>query len=617
MAFVAVSGIIPIGARQPKQASGSYKLVSVLLSGTKALARPPAGGKPGTLGALARAATAPLRATPGWSARIETPDHPLMVAFSWPGKHDGELQMRTSDGKSFSDWVDVDGMTSHGPDAKDPNKGKDLTSTDPVWVGHDTSEIEVRVSKGTLDGLQLTKFNWDGTLPTSGSVGLGADPAGAEPAQPAIHPRSQWDGGHGYRTDIPGCGSGPDVSPELKMAIIHHTVNANTYSQADVPLLIRGIYNWHTDHNGWCDIGYNFIVDRFGGVWQARSGDIALPVWGAHAVGFNYDTMGVALLGTFQPGQAGAGSPTSAMISSVVNLISWKFGIHGVNPLGKVSYDAGDGSYWPGQTVQMPTIVGHRDTSSTECPGDNVEKLLPGIRQQVANRLAATQWPASHWSPFTNPRSLVARQYQDILYRAATNGYQAWWTNQMVTYGHSGPWIPTSMIGAPETQITLVPMIRLYWAAFDRWADYGGIGVWVQQMRGGHSLVWVGDQFVKSPEFQQRYGADTTDQQYIKLLYNNVLGRDPSQSETTFWVNQLHQPGWTRGRVLINFSESAENKDNKADEVNVGQVYFPMLHRPPDQLGLTWWAAVYKSKGLGALVSNIWSSAEYRMLVNS
>jgi len=610
---VTLSGVVPVGVRQAKPAAGHYSLVQTVLDGVGAIARPAAGGRPGSRGALALVAPPSAPPTTGWSTRIETPDQPLMVGLSWRGRNEGELQLRTSDGTTFGNWVDVDGTPVVGPDANDPNRGHDLTSTDAVWVGEGVREVEVRVTKGSLRGLKLTQFKWQGALPSAGSAGVGAEGAGAEPANPGIHLRGEWDGGQGWQYGTAGCQDGPKVPPALQMAIVHHTVNANDYTQAQVPLLINGIYQWHTGNNGWCDIAYNFLADRFGGLWQGRSGDISSPVWGGHAIGFNWQTMGVALLGSFQPGGSpGAVQPSLAMINSLENLIAWKFAIHGIDPKGATQYRAGAGSYWAdGTMVNINTIVGHRDTSSTECPGDLVESLMPTIRQAVADRIAAAPaLPPDRVAPFASDRQLVSQQVSDAMFRTATNSDQAYWIDKMVSYGMSGPGVLSALLASPDYQNVSLPVLRLYFAVFARWADYGGLGFWSNWIRGGRSVVDVANNMAASPEFQATYG-NTTNKQFVDLLYQHVLGRAADPSGETYWVGRLDS-GLSRGDVVYNFSESPENVTRQTDNTNVGQVYEAMLHRAPDPQGFIWAAGLYQQQGRLALVSAVWGSPEYQ-----
>ena len=120
--------------------------------------------------------------------------------------------------------------------------------------------------------------------------------------------RAQWGADEAYR-------SGPPSYGVVRCAFVHHTVNANTYTRAQAPALVRGIYYYHTQVNGWRDIGYNFLIDRFGTIYEGRYGGVAKAVIGAQVLGFNAMSTGVALIGTFEIGRAlarGADAPSSS-----------------------------------------------------------------------------------------------------------------------------------------------------------------------------------------------------------------------------------------------------------------------------------------------------------------
>ncbi len=115
---------------------------------------------------------------------------------------------------------------------------------------------------------------------------------------------------------------------------MHHTVTANEYSRAHVPAAILAVCRFHRNTNGWNDIGYNFVVDRFGQIWEARAGGIDEAVMGSHAQGYNSQTTGIANLGTFT-----SVPQSDAAISAMARLIRWKLGNHGVRTGGTVEPD--------------------------------------------------------------------------------------------------------------------------------------------------------------------------------------------------------------------------------------------------------------------------------------
>ena len=162
-------------------------------------------------------------------------------------------------------------------------------------------------------------------------------------------------------------------------------MTANGYSSGEVPAILRSIYYFHTYVRGWNDIGYNFAVDAYGRIWEARAGGIDQAVVGAQAGGYNLESFGAVLLGDFD-----STLPTTAARSALAHLVAWKLALHGVPISGRVTVevDPSDAFYTrfrPGQLVSLPRIAGHRDGCTTDCPGDDMYfKGMPPLRQAVA-----------------------------------------------------------------------------------------------------------------------------------------------------------------------------------------------------------------------------------------
>jgi hypothetical protein len=199
--------------------------------------------------------------------------------------------------------------------------------------------------------------------------------------QPGIYSRETW-GARPYGNA--GCSATPDIAPALKFAVVHHTVNSNDYSSSQVASMIRGIQSYHMDANGYCDIAYNFIVDKFGGIFEGRAGGIANPVIGGHTGGFNTGSVGVALLGTYTSVQ-----PSDAEWNSLVHLLRWRLSVGHVNANAPFTTTVASSpcncQRWaPGTVVTIPvSVVGHRDLDFTECPGDAFWPRLGALRDQV------------------------------------------------------------------------------------------------------------------------------------------------------------------------------------------------------------------------------------------
>ncbi len=207
-------------------------------------------------------------------------------------------------------------------------------------------------------------------------------PAAAEPAlphrapRPAIVPRARW-----LEKDAP---SQPPAryDDEVAAVFVHHTDSPNGYDCADSPRIIRGLYTGQTDAKHWDDIGYNFLVDRCGTIYEGRAGGVDRAVVGAHTQGFNHRTSGIAALGTFT-----AGVPVpQAMTDAIAALAAWKLGLSDVDPRGSVRLTSSNSlsRYAAGTTVLLPTLAGHSDGYMTSCPGAALAERLPAIRELAA-----------------------------------------------------------------------------------------------------------------------------------------------------------------------------------------------------------------------------------------
>ena len=200
-------------------------------------------------------------------------------------------------------------------------------------------------------------------------------PAG--PGQPPIIARRAWAGELEPRF--------PPLYGDVRLAFVHQSVTANGYSSGEVPAIMRSIYYFHTRVRGWNDIGYNFAVDAYGRIWEARAGGIDQAVVGAQAGGYNLESFGAVLLGDFD-----SALPTSTARRALAHLVAWKLALHGVPINGRVTVevDPSDAFYTrfrPGQLVSLPRIAGHRDGCTTDCPGDDMYfKGMPPLRQAVA-----------------------------------------------------------------------------------------------------------------------------------------------------------------------------------------------------------------------------------------
>ncbi|MCC5032493.1 peptidoglycan recognition protein [Streptomyces sp. WAC 00631] len=203
------------------------------------------------------------------------------------------------------------------------------------------------------------------------------EPAAIRPAapRPAIVSRQKWDADEDLvRERAPYSGA-------VSAVFVHHTGHPNGYDCADVPELLRSLQTEHVTHEGWDDIGYNFVVDRCGTIYEGRAGSASRPVRGAHAKGFNAHTVGIAALGTFTEGVPVPGE----LIAGMAKVAAWKLR-PGADPRGTVRLTSSndESRYDKGDKAELNVISGHRDGYETDCPGEALYQRLPALREAVA-----------------------------------------------------------------------------------------------------------------------------------------------------------------------------------------------------------------------------------------
>ncbi|TGN85814.1 N-acetylmuramoyl-L-alanine amidase [Streptomyces griseoluteus] len=202
--------------------------------------------------------------------------------------------------------------------------------------------------------------------------------------RPAILPRSAWLDRATLRRQPP-----PRYDDRVVAVFVHHTASPNDYDCADAPRIIRSLYSGQTGARHWDDIGYNFLVDRCGTIYEGRAGGADRAVTGAHTQGFNHRSTGIAALGTFT---AGAGVPP-AMTDAIAALAAWKLGLSGTDPRARVRLTSTSGlsRYRTGTPATFPAVAGHNTGYATTCPGAALTATLPAIRAKAAHLQGRTR----------------------------------------------------------------------------------------------------------------------------------------------------------------------------------------------------------------------------------
>jgi hypothetical protein len=195
----------------------------------------------------------------------------------------------------------------------------------------------------------------------------------ASPAKPGIITRTGWGADEKLRR------KNPDIASSLKLAVIHHTATADSYAKSESDNIVRSIYAYHVKTNGWDDIGYNFLIDRYGQIFEGRYGGVDQNVIGAHAQGFNTSSTGIAVIGNF-----GGSKPPDAAMNAMKRLTAWRLDQGTVDPESSVTYVSnGSNKYPKGKKVSLRTVIGHRNVGETACPGDPLQNALPWLRTQA------------------------------------------------------------------------------------------------------------------------------------------------------------------------------------------------------------------------------------------
>ncbi|MBV2154253.1 peptidoglycan recognition protein [Kitasatospora sp. SUK 42] len=368
----------------------------------------------------------PLTAGNGLAPRTTRPFELLGVDWDGPAAAmDGAVvRVRTRDAATgrWSEWHTLETDAEDGPD-RAPHG-----ATAPLWTGRsDGVAVELRPGpSGAPPGLRLELVDPGGgaaagpsvrTLPAdpaptgptptgpaptgpapTGPVPTGPAPTGPAPTgpgttgpgpvdpapvvvhqapRPAIVTRAGWGADESLREKT------FEYTGPVREVFVHHTATATGYACSDAPRVVRAIYQYHVQTNGWRDIGYNFLVDRCGTIYEGRAGGVGQPVHGAHTLGFNTDSSGVAAIGTYVKD-----APPQAMLDALAALAAWKLGLTGRPADGRTRLTSGsDASRYPkGTVVDFDAVSGHRDAFRTECPGAALYARLPDLRTAAARR---------------------------------------------------------------------------------------------------------------------------------------------------------------------------------------------------------------------------------------
>ena len=378
------------------------------------------------------------------TAPAETIDF-IVAGVTWDVQDAGKVTDVSVRVREDGTWTDWSTLEVHDGDER---PGADRTGTEPlVSSGADAVQARVATEDGEVpQGLRVDIINpgvaeTDGTLdpaspastvtPAAGATAETASAAStstefvpalndqegpltgtaeaqavankADVLKPAIVTRAQWGANESVVQDW------GRPSTNLKALYIHHTAGSNNYTKAGAYAQIRGIFTYHAVTLKWGDIGYQFLVDKYGTIYQGRRGSIDAPVQGAQAGGVNTDTIGVSAMGNYDVAAAPA-----AMVSAIERVLAWQAYRYDVNPTGSTRLtQSGKGTarWTSGTTVTVPTILGHKVTNLTACPGRYLDAKIPSIRKNVNTRVKQAVSNNGPSTPALGTPSLPANRY--------------------------------------------------------------------------------------------------------------------------------------------------------------------------------------------------------------
>jgi hypothetical protein len=332
-----------------------------------------------------RLATIPVQPAAGArTAEVRLPFPATHVGIRWRGSEEARVEIRWREPAVWGSWRPLSVWEDAGDD------DAELVASGLVRPPSGATRLALR---WPADAAGLAVVAIDAGRgpepPPAGSPHEALRPRrvvnGSGPPQPDVITRHAWGADEGMR-------KGPVEFAPISKLVVHHTVTPN--DDPDPAQTVRAVYAYHTRHNGWNDVGYNFLVDQQGRVYEGRfarpyppgeaptgEDEAGRGVIGAHVKGNNPGTVGVAVLGDYSGGYV----PPAPALDAVVRLLAWKAARHGIDPFGASPHTATDGS-----RRAFPNIAGHRDAGQTGCPGGRLYERLPEIRQRVADTIGGS-----------------------------------------------------------------------------------------------------------------------------------------------------------------------------------------------------------------------------------
>jgi putative cell wall-binding protein len=418
--------------------------------------------------------------SPAAAEAVETEDLFQTVAATWPQGEpapDLRIRVRDTDGQ-WGDWMPLedDGVR---PDPGTEEAEQARAGTDSIYVG-DAEAIQVETGQDasasqTSSDVELVLVGSEEGAPTSAltatqaawirPAGLAADTTTAlymdgtastitAASTPTAITRAQWGAA------APKCSMA--ASTKISLAVVHHTAGGNTYSTKEQAMQqLRNDQKYHMSAQGrdWCDLGYNYVIDKWGNLYEGRKGSQnAKPTIGVHASGFNTNTLGVSVLGNYDTVDMPA-----AVINTLGKIIGPRLAANNVRPNGSVSWKAtmDTPKHQKGKTYTMPAIIGHRDVAATACPGKYGYAKMANIRNAAMSALTVPRIAGA--DRYATAAAISAKHFpanQDLVYVASGENFPDALSASAAAGWLGAPLLITSSKTLPATIVTELKRLK-------------------------------------------------------------------------------------------------------------------------------------------------------------
>ncbi|MEP7762933.1 N-acetylmuramoyl-L-alanine amidase [Sanguibacter sp. 25GB23B1] len=334
-----------------------------------------------------------------------------VVGVSWTGEQPDSVEVRARE--TDGEWTPWELLEVTDPSGETTTGG----ASEPLFIGEAT-EVDVRVMRAgapavtsvSLVTVDPASSTTDAQIPSAFAT---AQATAFRAGSVSVITREQWGADPALMQWT------PRYAKSAQTAVLHHTAGSNDYAAGDSARIVRGIYAYHSQTRGWGDIGYNVLVDKYGQVFEGRAGGLDRAAIGSHTGGYNTGSFGVSMIGTYD-----TVVPPAALKESVARIMAWKLG-------GSYQFDAwatkgfveighASSRHPVGTWVVVNTIFGHRDVSTTGCPGNAGYAFLHELRNRV-NLLTGVHRSAI-WSKWTVAGGAAALGYPSKIEYAAGVG---------------------------------------------------------------------------------------------------------------------------------------------------------------------------------------------------